>query len=213
MKSSKPLFSKVTQTTALAMVLAITPSVISAPVVGPNGHYYDVIGSGPIPWDDANANANGMEYLGLLGHLVTISDATEDAFVNSLVSSLQFGEVWAGGYQDPLSETDPEAGWTWVNDEGEFPGNNSGPTYAAWSSLSGTATHPGQPDDFYGSASEQYLGLNLWGPQAGWNDEMVIDNIGGYVVEYEASSVPDGGLTITMLGMAMVGLTWIRRKL
>lgn len=191
--------------------LFLNLSVNSAPVAY-NGHYYEVFplpaGVVEMPWVDANAAANALTYLGLQGHLVTITDAAEDAFVRDLAWREIMGEVWAGGfqqYQDPAIPADPEAGWTWVNGEGSFAGNNSGPGYAAWSSLHGTVTHPAQPDDYHGNASEQYLGLNLWGPTDGWNDEGIVGLVKGYVVEYESRGVPDSGSTALLAGLALLG--------
>ena len=163
-----------------------------------------------LDWPSANVAASGLTYTGLPGHLVTVTSAAEDGFVNVLVAGSGFGEVWAGGYQNPVTETDPEAGWTWVNGEGTFPGNNLGPGYAAWALGHGTSKHPNQPDDFYGDATEQYLGLNLWGPTGGWNDEGYLPLITGYVVEYQ--STPDCGATLTLLGGALIALGTAGRR-
>ncbi len=207
MKHPSLLLTSITPILALAIV-----SQANAAPTAFGGHWYDVVAASGLDWPSADTAATSASYLGLPGHLVTISSAGEDAFVNALVAGGGFGEVWAGAYQNPASETDPEAGWTWVNGEGTFPGNNLGPQYAAWSPLAGSTAHPsGQPDDFYGPASEQYMGLNLWGPTGGWNDEGYLPLITGYVVEYQ--STPDCGATLTMLGAAAVALGTASRRL
>ena len=74
----------------------------------------------------------------------------------------------------PPGQRNPRRGWTWVNGEGAFPGTVSRAPFANW--------YAGQPDDFYGPGSEQYLAIGLY---PGWNDEGKVTNIAGYVVEFE----------------------------
>ncbi len=99
------------------------------------------------------------------------------------------GEFWLGGYQNPAGETTANAGWTWVNSEGTFPGVNG----ASGSHNSYSNWNPGEPNDAYGPGSEQYLGINLGSP-GGFNDEGNLGLIGGYVIEYDPHTVPNGGL-------------------
>jgi hypothetical protein len=168
-------------------------------------HYYDVVPAAGITWDAAKDAALASFYLGLEGHLVTITSPAEHAFVNTVIAAAGLGEIYAGGFQNPVTETNPQGGWTWVNGEGTFPGVDSVSPYATWNS--------GEPNDFYGSASEQYLGLNL-GP--GFNDEGNLELITGYVIEYDPNTirptVPDGGSTVALLGgvLALLGLAYHR---
>ena len=170
-----------------------------------NGHYYDFISAPNITWDDARAAALAASYLGLEGHLVTITSDGEDAFVGTIIFG---GEAWAGGFQNPITETDPQAGWTWVNGEGSFPGVSSASPYANWNS--------GEPNDFYGNNPlEQYLGLNLGNP-GGFNDEGNLSLIGGYVIEYDPTTIrdiPDAGSTAAMLSGALVLLGTVTRRI
>jgi len=180
-------------------------ATVSASPVPYGGHFYDVVPAPGIAWQDARAAALGSFYNGLEGHLVTITSAAEHTAVNGLIQQQGLGEMWAGGYQNPGTETDPQAGWTWVNNEGTFPGVNSATPYASWNG--------GEPNDFYGSASEQYLGLNF-GP--GFNDEGNLGNIAGYVIEYDPNTVrdvPEGGSTLAMLRGAMAFLTAATRRM
>lgn len=180
-------------------------SAFATPIYDPdNGHYYDIIQSSGITWDAAKTAALSQYYNGLEGHLATITSAAEHTYVNTAIQLYGGGEMWAGGYQNPAGETDPQAGWTWLNGEGTFPGFNSTSPYAFWNN--------GEPNDAYGTASEQHLGLNL-GP--GFNDEGNLGNITGYVIEYDPNTIPgtpDAGSTLTLLGAAFGMLTaWGRR--
>jgi hypothetical protein len=137
-----------------------------------------------------------MTYDGASGHLATITSAAEDAFIDGAIAGGGLGEVWAGGFQSPITETDPTAGWTWVNGEGAFG------AYQPW------GTNP-EPNDNYGPASEQYLGLNAVN---GWNDEGALGNITGFVVEFDSSQVPEG--TAGLAGIiAIAGLFAAHRKM
>lgn len=167
-----------------------------------NGHYYEILDAPGIDWATANSLANAASYLGLPGHLATLTSAAEDAFVHALnMATSDPYEVWVGGFQSPSNEQVATAGWTWVNGEGAFPGNNLGPQYSNWLG--------GEPNDAGGPGYEQHLGI-LLGGQFGWNDEGHLGNIRGYAVEYEAT--PDGGFSVAFLGGALVLLGTWRRK-
>jgi len=176
------------------------------PAAGGNGHYYDVVAAPNIAWADARVAALLSYHGGLQGHLVTITSADEHAFVNGIIQAARLGEIYAGGYQNPDTEADKFANWTWVNGEGTFPGVDSASPYAKW--------NPGEPNDYYGVRSEQYLGLNL-GP--GFNDEGNLALITGYVIEYDPNTItdvpiPDGGSTLALLGGAFAFVGAARRK-
>jgi len=193
----------------LGVVCVTSVSSWAVPILDPGtGHYYDVIAAPGITWDDARAQALSSFYLGLRGHLATITSAAEHTYVNLAIIAAGGGERWAGGYQQP-GAADSQSGWTWVNNEGSFPGTNSASPYAAWNG--------GEPNDYYGPNSEQYLGLNL-GP--GFNDEGNLGLIAGYVIEYDPGTiidvpigVPDGGATAALLGFGIAGVALARRKL
>jgi hypothetical protein len=172
-----------------------------------NGHYYDVIATNGITWNDAHADALAASYNSLEGHLVTITSAAEDAFVGALIAQYASGEVWAGGFQNPITETIPTAGWTWVNGEGTFPGVSSTTPFANWNS--------GEPNDYYGTASEQYLGLDLGNSSGGFNDEGNLSLITGYVIEYDPNTIndlPDAASTAALLSGTLVVLGTVRRR-
>ena len=80
-----------------------------------NGHRYDLVDDAAIIWLEANAIANGKQFNGLKGHLVTITSEAENQFlVDSFGSNLR--DRWIGGFQ---AEGAPEhnGGWTWVTGE------------------------------------------------------------------------------------------------
>ena len=186
MKNLKSIHLSATIAIALAAGSVSSQAIVFDPS---NGHYYDVIFAPNISWMSAEQQALTYTYNGLEGHLATITSAAEDTYVGNAVSAAGSGEFWLGGYQNPITETIPTAGWTWVNGEGTFPGVNGATgfdnNYSNW--------NPGEPNDAYGPASEQYLGINL-GTLGGFNDEGNLGLINGYVIEYDPNTIPTGGL-------------------
>lgn len=186
------------------LVTSLSCACLWATPVGYGGHFYDVVVDSQITWQDARAAALSRTYSGLQGHLVTITSAGEDLAVGNMMAQASAGgEFWAGGFQNPLGETDPRAGWTWVNGEGAFPGVNGDPSgiFTNWNG--------GEPNDAYGAGSEQYLGLNL-GSVGGFNDEGNLSLIAGYVIEYDPTTindVPDGGEAAFALFTALAALS------
>jgi len=138
---------------------------------------------------DRSWGAADIFALGQGGYLATLTTAAEDSYVTSLVQAAGLHEVWAGGFQEP-SETSKTDGWKWVNGEGAF-------DYTNWS--------PGEPNDYYGTGSEQHLGINWRGA---WNDEGRLRNVKGFVVE---SAVPEPSV-IALFGLGLLGLGFVRRR-
>ncbi len=172
----------------IMIVLALTTPTHAQTLNPENGHYYDIVSAHGITWNDANTAASSSSYLGLMGHLATITSANEESFVVSLITN--GGEYWLGGYQNPITETVATAGWTWVNNEGSFPGTDSSSPFAIW--------NPSEPNDFYGPGSEQYLALT----PTGWNDEGNLADINGYVLEYESGTQLGPAITKINVGPA-----------
>jgi hypothetical protein len=162
---------------------------------GPSGNFYEFVSAPNISWPEAKAAAEQRTLgCGTHGHLVTITSADEDVFIEFLRqeyvqgSALSGGEVWAGGYQLP-NQANPGDGWFWVNNEGPIPAFNWTGPYANWDQSSS------EPNDCCNTSGfedneEQYLGLGYFGNGAGWIDDDVSHrNIVGYVVEYEAQPI------------------------
>jgi hypothetical protein len=102
----------------LASALALGQGVAFAePVQDEDGHYYEYV-NGQLTWSSAETSAEGS-----WAHLVTIQDAGENAFVQSLIEA---GPAWIGA-----TDTDTEGLFLWVTGE-PF-------AYSNWA--------PGEPDD------------------------------------------------------------------
>ena len=141
-------------------------------------------------WETSNAQlAEGW-------HLATITGAEEQQALISGLDGLT-GEFWLGGRQSGC-QTGPEDDWAWVTGE-EW-------SYKNWA--------PGEPNDAYGSSSEEHIAVwSNWGTsQWLWNDEGSLPNISGYVTERTASSVPEPAqLPLLASGLVIIACL-IRRK-
>jgi len=143
-----------------------TISVVPLPYYSVNGHYYNAV-SVPegITWTDAKTAAESSTYLGMSGHLATITSQGENDFIyNNLGMTLS--DYLLGAYQ-PEGSQEPDGGWQWVTGE---PWN-----YTNWNS--------GEPNDNGGS--EDALQFDY---SDTWNDCPHYYTVGGYVVEYEPTN-------------------------
>jgi hypothetical protein len=178
----------------IAGVLAIITARADSVTWG--GHTYTFVPDQAIDWPSARSDAEGLS-----GYLATVMSADENAAVASLLAQVGAYEAWLGGYQVPETEPIARAGWTWV-DGNPIPGDNTGPGYANWNG--------GEPNDNYGTASEQFMAM--WGTvnNGTWNDEGALGNITGYVVEFDTA--PEVASTAGLLSLAFLGLAMFRRK-
>ncbi len=162
--------------------IATTPSPVASGDF--DGRHYEVYAAPGISWNTANTKANLATFgdVPVQGHLATITSAAEDLFVETLRSSadpdyLVASEVWVGGLTQSNCTPIPGCGWMWINDEGPIStGTVPLSSYSNWLN--------GEPNNL--GAVEFHLGIGLGG-QFGWNDEGNLNNIGGYVVEYDAA--------------------------
>ncbi|TMP96747.1 MAG: hypothetical protein E6L09_14580 [Verrucomicrobia bacterium] len=171
--------------------ITVTWSFTVANYVGPNGNFYEFVSAPAIPWEDAKAAAEQRTLCGQPGHLATITSPDEDVYLQFLWEESVAGgafarEAWTGGFQLPNQAT-PNDGWMWINGEGPIEGFTGGSTYAGW--------FFGEPNDccqslYFEDNEENYLGIGVFGV-LGWNDDGNghLDNIGGYIVEYERPPV------------------------
>lgn len=150
---------------------------------GGNGHWYDEIldftETENASWDNANLHAQTQSFLGMQGHLTTITNAAENAFIFDEIA-LSRTDYWIGGFQDD-NEPDPYANWHWVTGE---PWD-----FTNWGG--------GAPNDYQGWEENR---LHFWGHQtkhptwqAKWND-MPADSralMRMYIIEYEAETCDD----------------------
>jgi hypothetical protein len=125
---------------------------------GGNGHWYRYVAT-RLTWPQADAAC-----IQARGHLVTLTSASENAFVNSIVAS----RYLAGGFQTATA-CEPSCDWQWSN--GEPWG------YTNWNS--------GEPNN---AGNEDYLLVNPGFP--GWND-ITTESI-EYVIEWDADCNGDG---------------------
>ena len=56
--------------------------VNATPILNPeNGHYYDIITSPGITWEQSNTAAQSLTYEGVNGHLATVTSSEENDFI------------------------------------------------------------------------------------------------------------------------------------
>jgi len=149
-----------------------------------NGHWYDEIRfSGT--WEQANADANSRTHNSLQGHLATVTSAEENSFIyNNIFLQLSADNwSWLGG-----TDKGQEGVWEWVTGEAW--------SYSAWRS--------GEPNNVN---NEDYLHMWYTGT---WNDWTASAIAGTYIIEYEASDIPEPA-TFALMSLGLAGLGY-RRK-
>ena len=182
------------------------------PESGGNGHYYAFVPTGDTPptWAAARDLAAGSNLgAGSRGHLATVIDEAENAFIVDQVLPLGFTEknqVWLGGSQadTAVKSLPPDVGWRWISPE-------------AWNYSNWTAGEPNDENVDH-TGDERYLtmwvhfyvatssstAIDLRGT---WNDENLESQpqgpIVGFIVEYEAVPEPAGAL-LALLGVALL---------
>jgi hypothetical protein len=118
MSSSTPLVNTVLYLRWLLAVLCVLGSFVADTAVGQtlweeNGHYYLIVEQ-ETTWQQARLLAESMVFMGVQGHLATITSEAENTFVTT-----QLGDTagaWLGGKQPPGS-SEPEGGWGWITGE------------------------------------------------------------------------------------------------
>lgn len=159
---------------------------MSEPVLNPeNGHYYaEVTVADRVRWLKAAEDAQDLEFMGVRGHLATLTTASENAFVVANLPTAVRDLYWLGGYQ--LDESvEPAEGWVWVTGEAW--------TYTNWEQL--------RPEPNNGGSTGENR-LSLWRfnyedppfpelfPLGVWNDEPDWYAGLGFVVEFPVEPPP-----------------------
>ena len=183
--------------TILAMIICIsllTGAAWAAPVLwsvadGGNGHWYDAVSS-DMDWEAAVGVAGSLHYLGLQGHLATVTSQEENDWILDSLGNVT-------GYFLGGTDLGPNEGtWTWITGEiWDYEYWNSGePNNVAWLLPSG--------EDALLFASN-----GMWNdvPLTGYSEE-------GYIIEYEAAPVPEP-TTMLLLCTGLFGLYGAKRKL
>ncbi len=166
----------------VAVWMALLPGAAQAdPVaVNPaNGHVYEVVALSGESWTDANAAAEASTYEGAPGHLVSITSAEEQAFLEELIAN---------------RDKSAYIGFTDWAAEGTFVWTSGEPTdYTNWGS--------GEPNDFFDEdCSAAYGGSFPDESRRGhWNDiqcdgdaTYAAAHFDAYIVEYEGPFDADG---------------------
>src|SRR5439155_17323152 len=113
----------------------LAAQLASVPVYNPaNGHWYQAVQSpSGLSWYQAQAAAVALTYGGYPGHLLTITSADEQAFIERSLPVARELYWWVGAYQDKTAPDygEPGGGWRWVTGEPFF--------YSHW--------YPGEPNN------------------------------------------------------------------
>ena len=155
-----------------------------------NGHYYDLILTN-ITWQDALADASSNTFLGLPGHLATITSVAENDFIlTNFATGSDSSFAWLGGSAPAENDV-----WLWSAglEVGVQFALGFSPTppynYANWG---GVEPNHSQPDENYLMMN---IGLLFSGIETGqWADASPTPSpnnpVIGYIVEYESPAPP-----------------------
>ncbi len=156
------------------------------------GQFYKVVSSTGT-WSAAQTGAIATTLNTVAGQLATITSATENAFIRSMLT----GTSWLGG-SDSLNE----GALRWYT--GTSAGNVFWQGNATGYSVDGAYTNfaSGEPNDFGGN--EDFLEIDVNGR---WNDSSASTTQGFYVVEWNADDVLDAtnALTYTITSQTVSG--------
>jgi hypothetical protein len=166
-----------------------------------NGHYYDVV-DGNFSWEAANLAANSSSYMGLSGHLVTITSASENAFLTDNFGASGLQLHWTGGIQ-PAGTVEPGGGWSWVTGEAF--------TFSNWAPGEANNTNGEEDNLEFWWADQSNSNGAIWNDLSSGN----MSYISGYVVEFEAILVhaPEpSSLALAGIGIVLLAAHGLHRR-
>ena len=168
---------------------------------GGNGHYYDFVPTPDLSWPEARDAASNTMFLGSTGHLVTVTSASEDAFLRQ-----NFAE-FIGDLAGPLIGLPLIPGpyaWIGLTDErveGTFEWITGEPfVYSNWA-----ITEPTN------DGNEDYAHYwRRWASAWSWNDAIASPDLPGYgpyLVEFDGpfTEVPEPD-SLGLLGLVLLPL-------
>ncbi len=193
---------------ATVFVVLCVGQVEAATQWAENGHYYELVDE-QVTWADAKAAAEAMTFLGVGGHLVTVTTEAENDFAYSLLPEL--GLAWIGltdneafgGYESFGQPDFKVDGWVWVTGEPV--------DYTCWGSFWNSAGEfVEEPNDFGGNEDYGLMGTSLESGAVAWNDQTDSLTI-PYLVEYDAP-VPEPSTFALLFSAAVALMAWRRRR-
>jgi len=151
-----------------------------------NGHYYEVIDFHGT-WSDYSDFATTSTYLGLQGHLATVTSTEENAWLVDTFTGSGLNKHLFGGTDQTV-----EGNWEWVTGEAW--------AYTNWA--------PGEPNNYN---NEDYV--EFWNNNGTWNDIWFAGgHHDGLVIEYEnVSSVPVPA-AFWLFSTGLLGFVGMRHK-
>ena len=178
---------------------------------GGNGHYYEFVNQCST-WPDAKVAAESMTYLGITGHLVTITSTEENDFVFQNVldpSAFQIG-AWIGltdneafGGYESYDQPNPKIdGWVWVTGEPV--------SFTDWGSFENSeGEHVEEPNN--SGSNEDYAVMHAYTGSLAWNDQSDYYEP-PFIVEFDIVPEPSTLILLSMAVIGLLGYAWHRRQ-